>query len=314
MTSRFFFIVIVLLSAALPACDTRQADAPGLIAILSRTGAGPGELSYPRAAVAAADGEHFYVVDKTGRIQRFDTQGNVDVVWHMPQIDAGKPTGLGRGPHDEIFAADTHYGRVMQFDARGRTLATFGTFGLGPGRFRLPTDVAVDADGAMYVSEYGGNDRISKFDRERNYLFSFAEPGSGAAHMERPQSLVFAPDGTLWVSDAGQHRICHFTRDGHFLGAFGRLGEQVGELRFPYGLDLLSDGTLVVAEYGNNRIQRFRGDGTPLGVWGRAGRGPGELAYPWAVVALRDDKLAVIDSGNNRIQLIDARASETWRQ
>jgi len=304
----------LVLAALAVGCDERGTDATrGLERVFGRTGLGPGELSYPRAAVLSPD-QHLYVVDKAARIQSFTLSGEFVRDWRMPAWEAGKPTGLGVGPDGRIYAADTHYSRVVVFEADGTFVAELGTRGEGPGQFILPTDVAVAADGSLYVSEYGGNDRISKFSPDRSFLFSFGRPGAGPGELQRPQSLRLAADGTLWVADACNHRICRFGPDGEYLGCFGRSGTGADELRFPYGIDFLSDGTLVVCEYGNNRIQRFDTTGRSRGVWGTAGRKPGQLAYPWAVAVGPDDRIFVVDSGNNRVQVVNGRAAGVWRQ
>lgn len=280
-------------------------DAPQ--ALFGRTGAGRGGFNYPRAAVIGASGDLF-VVDKAARIHRFTQDGRFVGEWRMPEFDAGKPTGLGAGPDGRLYAADTHYGRVMIFSESGELLGRLGELGEGPGQFRLPTDVAVDRDGFVYVSEYGGNDRISKFTPSLEYVMSFGGRDAGAARLDRPQSLSFGPDQTLWVADACNHRICRFDRDGRLLAAFGQIGDGPGEFRFPYNVEALSDGSLIVAEYGNNRVQRLTPEGRCLGVWGRAGREPGELAYPWALAVGRGDRVFVVDSGNNRVQVIEGRS------
>ena len=270
------------------------------------------EFNYPRAA-AIGPNRHIYIVDKAGRIQALTQTGEFVLDWRTPEIDAGKPTGIGIAPDGTVYAADTHYARVLYYSPEGQLQGQFGTFGEGPGQFRLPTDVAVDAAGFIYVSEYGGNDRVSKFTPQHEYLFSFGGHDAGDASMERPQSLLVAPDRTLWIADACNHRICHFDLEGQFLGSFGRPGQKLGELWFPYNVDRLSDGTLVVSEYGNNRVQRFDPrNGESLGVWGAAGRRPGQLAYPWALAVGEEDHVLVIDSGNNRVQVIDGASRGTW--
>lgn len=317
MTPRRRQLVLVALAAAMPlvaGCeDSSKSRAAGLRFAFGRTGMGPGEFSYPRAAVIGPD-RRLYVVDKAARIQCYSLAGDFLFDWRMPESSAGKPTGLGIGPDGKLYAADTHYARVVIFDSDGTRVGEFGQMGEGPGQFIMPTDVVVDGDGFVYVSEYGGNDRISKFSPDLRYQLSFGGRDAGVGQLRRPQTLLLANDGTLWVADACNHRIAHFGPDGEFLGAFGRSGTGPGELRFPYGLDQLSDGTFVVCEYGNNRLQRFDGEGRALGVWGGAGRGPGQLAYPWAVAVGPDDRVLVIDSGNNRVQVLDGLAPGTWQR
>jgi DNA-binding beta-propeller fold protein YncE len=310
--------VLAFLALALPLAlgsgcgDSASNSEPALI--FGKTGRGPGEFSYPRAVAAAPDG-HFFVVDKAGRIQCFDADGAFIREWAMPEIYAGKPTGLGiDAANRRLYVADTHYSRVMIYDFDGTLLDRFGEHGDGPGQFRLLTDVAIDRDGFLYVGEYGGNDRISKFAPDHRWLFSFAGPDSGEARVGRPQGLLCDPDGTLWVVDAGNHRVCRFSSEGKLLGSFGKLGDGLGELRFPYGLDRLSDGTLVVCEYGQNRVQRFEPDGRSLGIWGGPGREPGQLAYPWSLAVLPEGRVLIVDSGNNRMQVINGLSSRTWRE
>jgi DNA-binding beta-propeller fold protein YncE len=307
-------LALLAVSPLVAACeDQGDRRVPGLEFVFGSTGMGPGEFSYPRALARGAEG-CFYVVDKAARIQCFTPDGEFKFDWRMPAYKAGKPTGLGVGPDGRIYAADTHYFRVVVFEANGTRVGAFGSQGTGPGQFILPTDVAVTSAGEIYVAEYGGNDRISKFSPDREYLFSFGGPEAGPARLQRPQALHLAGDGTLWVADACNHRICHFSAEGELLGAFGRSGSDLGELRFPYGLDQLSDGTFIVCEYGNNRLQRFTPSGQSLGVWGEAGRRRGQLAYPWAAAVGPDDRILLLDSGNNRVQVLRGRAAVTWRR
>lgn len=309
-TSILIFLLAFL--ALLPGCGRGAAELPQPQFIFGHTGMGPSEFNYPRAAVIGPN-QLLYIVDKGGRIQAFNQDGQYQFEWHMPQIDAGKPTGLGVGPDGTIYAADTHYSRVIWFSPTGQELGRIGSFGDTPGQFHLPTDVAVSASGEIYVSEYGGNDRVNRFTSDWKFIDSFGGRDAGEASMERPQCLRFAPDGTLWICDSCHHRVCHFTADGKLLGAFGKEGHAPGEFCFPYNVELLSDGTLVVCEYGNNRVQHLTVKGEYLGEWGEAGRQPGQAAYPWALAVGKDDRLFIVDSGNNRVQVIPAAQRRQWR-
>lgn len=270
--------------------------------VIGDHGLGPGQFVYPRAITVAPDG-CIFVVDKTARIQRFSADGEFETSWQMPEWDSGKPTGLTVDAQNRLLVADTHYHRVIIFDRDGHELARFGTEGEGPGQFILPTHVAVAPDGEIYVGEYGGNDRISRFSPTFEYLGSFGGRDAGEASLMRPQSLCFDSQGVLWVADAVHHRLCRFTREGTFLGAFGTPGRQPGQIEYPYDFAFCADGTVLVAEFGNNRLQRFDTQGHSLEVWGSAGRGPGQLAYPWGVALGRNGRVYVVDAGNNRVQM-----------
>ncbi len=271
--------------------------------VFGGTGLGPGEFSYPRAIAIAPDGAVF-VADKSGRIQRFDRKGLHQTSWHMPEYQAGKPTGMTVDLRGRLFVADTHYHRVLVFDRDGNKLMQLGTYGKGDGQFIFPTDVAVDRDGFIYVSEYGGNDRISKFTPSGEFARSFGGPDAGDASLRRPSGLAIDEEQTIWGADAGNHRICRFDRNGRLLAVFGRLGRNAGQLRYPYDVAVCPDGTLLVCEYGNNRLQWFTPGGQALGTWGVPGRQPGELAHPWGAQIGYRNRIYVVDSGNNRIQIV----------
>ena len=295
----------ILLAAAavlLAGCDEGGITGRVPEKIFGGQGIEPGKFVYPRAIAVGPDGCVF-IVDKTARIQRFSPDGEFEVAWHMPKWEAGKPTGLTVDAQGRVYAADTHYHQVIIFDRDGNELHRFGTNGEGNGQFVYPTRVAIDMKGNLYVSEYGGNDRISRFTPDYEYVTSFGGPVDGELTLSRPQAMAFDDEGMLWVADACHHRICRFTPDGELTFSFGGPGREPGQLQYPYDVELCPDGTLLVCEFGNNRIQRFDRQGESLETWGRAGRGPGQLASPWGVAVGRDGRVYVLDSRNHRVQM-----------
>ena len=296
---------LVLLILSCGGCE-RQSDAGNKVKVIDcfgQTGRGQGEFVYPRAIDIADDGTVF-VIDKTGRIQRLSCDGQFLGQFQMPLVDAGKPTGLSFGPEGRLYVADTHYHRVLIMSPEGQVVGQFGKFGEGEGCFIYPTDVAFSGDGRIFVSEYGGNDRISVFNEEGEFLYSFGTPGNGQGQLSRPSGLcVDRESGRLYVADACNHRIVIYNFDGKLLGYIGSMGRGKGQLRYPYDLTLLADGSLAVCEYGNNRLQLFSSDGRSLGVYGQAGRELGELAYPWGLAIDGRGYGFVVDAGNNRIQV-----------
>lgn len=301
---------------------------------LGEPGKFPGQFGYPRAM--DFDGEHLWVIDKSARVQQIDPEtGLCGLWWTMPEYELGMPTGVSIGPTvgpegtlvRAIYIADTHYHRVLVYalpdDSPEKPaafeptlLASFGSLGTEPGSFIYPTDVAVltSDDGSVieriYVSEYGGNDRISVFDSEQKFLFSFGTPGDGldpaALEFSRPQSMVIDRERReLLVADACNQRVGRFTLDGELLGWTGAPTgggtDATVRLDFPYSLSLLDDSTVLVTEFGACRVQRLDPErGVSLGSFGEAGRSGGKLATPWGAVVVGSETF-ILDSGNSRI-------------
>ena len=286
-------------------CERTVPDDHAVEFVFGQTGRADGEFSYPRAiSISPVDGRVF-IVDKTARIQRFGPDGAFERAWRMPEYANGKPTGLHVDGQNRVWVADTHYARVICYDRDGKELFRFGSAGEGPGEFIFPTSVLVDRDGSIYVGEYGGNDRISKFSPRREYLFSFADKASGEGWVERPTEILCDEGGVLWVADAINRRICRYDRGGRFLSAFPVGESEPGRLSFPYGLALEKKGTLLVADRGNNRIVRFGPGGEVQGVWGVQGRLAGQLRQPWGVAVGAGGRIYCLDSWNNRVQVIN---------
>lgn len=338
-------VVLAAMTLVLPGCFVRRPDGvtPPLEVhrVLGEVGNSPGQFGYPRAL--DYDGTFLWVIDKSARVQRIDpASGRCVGGWTMPEFILGKPTGvtIARGDdHDLlVYVPDTHYHRVVVYrmppvaapgvsvrdvflPGQPPVVAEFGSYGEADGQFVYPTDVAVlmdDASGkvkTLYVTEYGGNDRVSMWvpDGKGGYAFSrsFGHFGSSSSadsiEFNRPQSIEIdrsrgSPE--LIISDACNHRIGRFTLDGALVAWIGSpetVGDGLGQFKYPYGLCCVGDGTALIAEFGNNRIQHIDlATGKGLGAYGGAGRLPGQVLNPWAVT-LVGNEVFVLDSQNNRI-------------
>lgn len=296
-------LAIALLVTIAAGCDRPALSPNNVVRVFGGAGRGPGAFAYPRAIARAPDGR-IYVVDKSARVQRFDADGTFETLWTMPDYAAGKPVGLTVHPDGRVFVADTHYHRVVVFGSDGMELARFGEAGTGDGQFVWPTDVAIDADNFIYVSEYNGNDRITKWSPTYEFVSVVVAGEVAGRPMRRPAALAIDRQQTLWVADACNHRILRFDLDGNLLVAFGEMGRQPGQLRYPYDIDIDPDGNVLVCEYGNCRLQWFDAQGRSLRVWGGPGRRVGQLNSPWGVFCSPDGRVYVLDSLNARVQVI----------
>ncbi len=269
----------------------------------------PGQLHLPRAM--AIDGQdQLYIVDKTGRIQVFDRDGEYLRGWQTPACAQGKPTGLSFDRSGALMVADTHYYRILFYEPDGtllpdRTLG--GQLGQRPGEFGLVTDVVQDAHGCYYVAEYGEYDRIQKFSSTGTFLLEWGGHGNRPGEFIRPQNLAVDAQNRVWVVDACNDRVQVFEVDrseARLVQIWGERGHELGQLRYPYDLILDGQGHVYLCEFGNHRVQKFTVDGRSLGSWGVRGRREGQLFNPWALVQDSRGRIYVLDTYNHRVQRV----------
>ncbi len=181
---------------------------------------------------------------------------------------------------------------VSQSASVTQTIGT--TEGIAAGQFIYPVGLAIAGDGTIFVSEYGGNDRIQVFAADGRLLRSWGRYGEADGEFKRPQGLALAGE-RLYVADAANHRIQVFMPDGTFVMSWG-------DVRYPYSVAVDADGNVLVAEYGRHQVSKFRPDGTRLATAGGPGSGPARLDTPWAAVPA-GERVFVVDSGNHRVQV-----------
>ena len=252
----------------------------------------------PRA-VAIGSADEVFVVDTAGRIVVFDQSGVPLKQWRMPQVEAGSPEGICVLADGRVAVSDTHYHRVILFDAEGRVIGQFGREGTGAGEFIYPVAVTQDVAGDLYVCEYGSNDRVQKFTVAGEFILSFGGFGTGPGQFQRPSGMV-CHEGKVYVADAMNNRVQVFSDAGEFQGVLGAASAGLS-FHFPYDIAMGRDGTLYLAEYGAGRVSNVSLDGRLLGRYGSPGRAEGQFQTPWGLAVDSEMRLRIADTGNRRI-------------
>ena len=291
---------LLLLAAVLCACTRTPADLQmhareWRVWNLPPDGA---SLPTPRSVAVGNDGE-IATLDTAGRVLIYDGEGALKRQWQMLDVSVGKPEGIVVLKDGRVVVCDTHYHRVVWFDAGGGWLQNIGQHGTKDGEFIYPVGICADAVENLYVCEYGGNDRIQKFTRDGKWLASFGSFGTGPGQFQRPSGLAWK-DGRLYVADAINNRVLIFSDDGKYLGLLGAPGQPLA-FNLPYAIAPAGDGALYIVEYGAGRLSRVSPDGRLLGQLGHSGSGEGEFGTPWGVAVDAQMRIRVADTKNRRI-------------
>lgn len=248
----------------------------------------------PECVAVAADGTLFVSDSGSNTVRRIARDGLVSTLAGKLEAEGyadgpgakarfNHPVGLGVNAQGSVYVADAYNSTVRRISPEGVVSTLAGSPGDsgwrdGTGakaRFNTPVGLALDAQGNVYVSEYFNN-VIRKITPDGVVSTFAGKPGKGGfadgktaeAQFLHPQTLSFAPDGSLIVADAGNNRVRRIAPDGtvstlagHGEGEKVTLGALPGTLHLPYGVQALADGSVLVT--GMNAILRIQSE-TPL--------------------------------------------------
>ncbi len=137
-----------------------------------------------------------------------------------------------------LWMADNGAHQVFKMTQDGRVLLTLGKKGVagsGSDEFDAPTEVAVAANGDIFVADghtgggaANGNARIVKFDKTGQFVKTWGKKGMGPGEFDVPHTLAFDSRGRLFVGDRQNNRIQIFDQDGKFIAQWFQFGRPSG--------------------------------------------------------------------------------------
>ena len=180
-----------------------------------------------------------------------------------------EPAGLqARG--DRVYVIDRAGCKVLIYSQNGRLLNSFGRKGRETGRFLMPSHLAIDENGSVYVSDTLNN-RVQKFTADGNFIMTF---GSDSACKNNslllPGGIAVMPDQSIAVMDRGGLRLVLFNSNGTMLRQAAEIknrharGLISGCFKEDSDLTSTSDGTLYAIGQSENKLVKISTGGNML--------------------------------------------------
>lgn len=166
----------------------------------------------------------------------------------------------------------------------------------------LPTGVAADAEGRIYVADAGR--------KVVTVLSADGEPVGridlGGA-LQRPTGVaVDRARRLLYVVDTPAHVVRVLTLEGRPVRELGGHGSGPGEMNFPTFVAVDAAGRVLVNDTMNFRVETFGADGSFLSAFGRPGNGSGDLDRPKGIAVDASRRVYVADASFDNFQIFDS--------
>jgi len=214
--------------------------------------------------MAMDDNDRLFVADaKLHHLLVFNASHVVEASFGADVLVA--PAGIALDKQNRLaYVVDTQQDQVLVFDADTfKLLRRIGTAGkkhtlTSEGDFSLPTGVAVDKDGNVYVTDTLNN-RVESFDADGVFISQFGKAGDGPGHFARPKGIAVDGDGHIWVADEIQDRVQVFDKQARLLIYFGGPGFYPGQFNALYGITFdNASNRIITSEQLPGRVQVFR--------------------------------------------------------
>jgi sugar lactone lactonase YvrE len=157
-----------------------------------------------------------YVTDgKQNTIHKFDPKGVPLLAFSDPQLKAPEGIAVDRG--GAIFVTDGLRRSVFVFAPDGKRIREIRR---GSRTFDVPLDLALDAEGNLYVTEhYGG--MVHKLTPRGRRLQSWKSPEEGKpGHFHHVLRVCLAPDGFAYLADVNNGRVQKRSLGGDLVDAW----------------------------------------------------------------------------------------------
>lgn len=191
---------------------------------------GPGSLQKPINIAVDEDGTRYVTDRMLNRVMVYDAENRYLKAFGDPKD--WKPTDVVISG-DELYVADRENGKIFVLDKHsGEELRRLGREGVGDADLLFPSNLAIDVDGNIYVSDTM-NARIQKIDPEGEHLQRIGGIGDSLGQFTRPKGIAVDRENRLYAVDSAFMNIQVFDAQGELLLVFGGGGFEPGNMYLP---------------------------------------------------------------------------------
>jgi len=224
-----------------------------------------------------------------------------------PEKGFSKPYGAAAS-NNKLYVCDTDLGAILVVDLPTRRIR--GLVAEGEGYLNLPLNVAVDANGDLYVADAGRN-QVVVYDKNENYVSAIGKSGE-----LKPRDVAVSKD-RVYIVDFQTHNVRVYDKGSHdLLFEIPRPGDKTNFSRtlvMPTNLALDKEGRVYVGDTGGFRVQVYDADGTFIRSAGEMGDSPGQFARVKGVAVDREGRLYATDAMSQVTQVFDDQGRPlTW--
>lgn len=197
----------------------------------------------PSAILPRPDGSLLIVAHGSNELVTLDGSGVARQRSRGGLAGFDRPFGAAYLRDGTLFVTEFNGDRISRIAPDG-SVKVFGKKGRSEGALIGPQYAATDAEGYLYVVDFG-NARVSKFDDQGGFVLSFGAkaPDSGFPGFSSPTGILVS-DGTVYVADSIARAIRKFDESGNYMGSIAE-----GALHFPEGISSWEGGrSLLVAD------------------------------------------------------------------